>query len=129
MPRLARKSSVILALALALAVIGCGGMQVSTVLSRIGDGPSIAANELTFDRSEIVVPADRAFGLLFDNQESVPHNVAVYVDESAGQALFVGEIFSGPGSRLYELPAFPAGSYFFRSDIHPEMKGTLVAKP
>jgi plastocyanin len=114
---------------LAVAVGGCGGTQVSTVLSTIGSGPVIAANELTFDRSQLDVPAGEAFDLQLINNESAPHNVAIYADGSAAQPLFVGEIFGGPAARVYEVPALAAGTWFFRCDVHPDMKGSVVAAP
>lgn len=89
----------------------------------------IAADQIAFDQAELTVPAGRPFSLVFDNREPVPHNVAIYTDASAGQSLFVGEIFAGPGERTYAVPALAAGSYFYRCDVHPvQMTGTLVAQ-
>jgi plastocyanin len=115
--------------ALALAAAGCGGTTVSTQLGTVSGGFEISAANLAFDRSELVVPADVAVGLVFENRESAPHNIAIYADDSAGQALFVGGVFGGPGSRLYRLPALAAGTYFFRCDVHQDMTGSLVATP
>jgi len=115
--------------ALALAVVGCGGSQVHAQVGTITSGPSITALNQAFDRSELVVTAGQATGVLFDNRDSVPHNIAIYAEAGEGQPLFQGEIFGGPASREYELPAFPAGTYLFRCDVHQDMKGTLVAKP
>jgi plastocyanin len=112
----------------ALAVAACGGTQVSTIIETVG-GTSITALNLAFDQEELAVPAGAAVSLRFENQDSAPHNVAIYTDESAGQAIFVGEIFSGPGSRTYQLPAIAPGTYFFRCDVHPDMRGKLVATP
>ncbi len=94
-----------------------------------GDVVRIAAKNIAFDQAELTVPAGRPFSLVFDNQETVPHNVAIYADASAGQSLFVGEIFNGPGERTYAVPALQAGTYFLRCDVHPtRMTGTLVAR-
>ena len=41
--------------------------------------------------------------------------------------LFRGEIFSS-GSKVYDVPALEAGTYFFRCDVHPDMTGTITAK-
>ena len=115
--------------ALTLLLAGCVGTQVSTQIGTVTGGPSITAQNLAFDRTELDLTAGQATSLLFDNLDSAPHNVAIYAADGAGQALFVGEVFSGPGQRLYELPSIPAGTYFFRCDIHDNMRGTLVAKP
>lgn len=90
-------------------------------------GPAVIARDLKFDRTELEVPAGRPFTLVFDNQEGPPHNVAIYSDESASQKLFVGEVFSGPAVKSYTVPALPAGTWFFRCDVHPEMRGSVVA--
>ena len=115
--------------AAALFLAACGGTQMSTIIETVGDGPQISAKDIVFDRTELEVPANEAIGLRFQNFDGAPHNVAIYVDESASQPIFVGEIFGGPGSRVYQLPAIPAGTYAFRCDVHPEMHGTFVATP
>jgi plastocyanin len=90
-------------------------------------GAVITAQALKFDRTQLDVPAGRPFQLLFENRESAPHNVRIY-DEGVDQPLFNGETFSGSGSRLYEVPALPAGTHRFRCDVHPEMAGTVTAR-
>jgi plastocyanin len=89
-------------------------------------GAVITANGNAFDRAQLAVPAGRPFQLLFENREIAPHNVRIY-DEVVDQPLFVGEIFGGPGSRTYEVPAIPAGRHRFRCDVHPDMSGTVTA--
>lgn len=89
---------------------------------------SVAALNIEFLETELHVPADDPFELAFANEDpGVPHNVAVYADESASESLFVGEIFNGVSTMVYEIPAIPAGSYFFRCDVHPQMTGTMIA--
>jgi plastocyanin len=89
---------------------------------------TVTAKDLKFGQTEITVPADEAFDLVLDNQESAPHNVAIYTDESASTKISVGEIFSGPAQKTQSVPAMAAGTYFFRCDVHPDMKGTVVAE-
>lgn len=94
-----------------------------------GTSISIAAVNIKFDQAELRAPADTPFMIVFDNQEPVPHNVAIYSDSSGGNKLFVGEIFPGPGTRSYAVPALPAGTYFFRCDVHPTaMTGTFISQ-
>jgi plastocyanin len=89
-------------------------------------GAVITAQGIAFDRQQLEVPAGRPFQLLFENREGAPHNVTIY--DEAGPPLFVGEIFGGPGSRTYDVPAIPAGAHRFRCDVHPEMTGTVTAR-
>jgi plastocyanin len=116
--------------AVALVAAACGtsnaGQPAAPAASIDPSAPAITAKDIKFVQSEVQVPAGKPFKLTFDNQESAPHNVAIYTDASAGQALFQGEIFSG-ATRVYQVPALAAGSYFFRCDVHPDMTGTIVA--
>ena len=89
-------------------------------------GAVITAQGIAFDRQQLEVPAGRPFQLLFENREGAPHNVTIYGE--AGPPLFVGEIFGGPGSRTYDVPAIPTGAYRFRCDVHPDMTGTVTAR-
>lgn len=89
-------------------------------------GAVITAQNVAFDRNQLAVPAGRAFPLVFENRESALHNVTIH-DEVGSPPVFVGDVFSGPGSRTYEVPAIPAGTYRFRCDVHPQMSGTVVA--
>ena len=91
------------------------------------DAVVVVAKDLRFTTPEVTAPAGRPFQITFENQESAPHNVAIYADASAAQNLYRGEIFS-TGTRVYDVPALAAGSYFFRCDVHPDMQGTIVAK-
>jgi plastocyanin len=89
-------------------------------------GAVITAQNTTFDRAQLVVPAGRPFQLLFENREGAPHNVTIY-DDGGAPPLFVGETFGGPGSRTYEVPSIAAGTHRFRCDVHPQMTGTVTA--
>ena len=90
---------------------------------------SISAVNLAFDTERLIAPTGRRFTMLFDNQESAPHNVSIYSDPSARDALFRGEVITGPRSITYRVGALDAGSYFFRCDVHPvQMTGTLIAE-
>jgi plastocyanin len=109
-------------LAACSASAGAGGPPPSAP----SGGVVITAQGNAFDRGQLAVPAGRPFQLLFENREGAPHNVRIY-DENVDQPLFVGEIFGGPGSRTYDVPAIPAGTHRFRCDVHPDMAGTVTA--
>lgn len=72
--------------------------------------------------------AGSPFKVVFNNMDSgVPHNFSIYTDETATQALFTGDLVTGPDTTTYAVGALDAGTYFFRCDVHPTtMTGTFV---
>jgi plastocyanin len=90
-------------------------------------GVTVVAQNLAFDASEIDLPADAPSTITFDNQDAgVQHNIAIYNDSSLAEALFTGEIVTGPASADYQVPALTAGEYYFHCDVHPNMNGSVV---
>jgi plastocyanin len=85
----------------------------------------IAADNLQFDLAEFQLPPATEVNVEFRNEETAPHNVAIYTDESAAQPIFVGDVVVGPISITYAFTSPGPGSYFFRCDIHPNMRGTV----
>ena len=84
----------------------------------------IKANDLAFDVDSFEAPADEAFCIEFENQESLQHNVAIY---DGDEALFTGEFLREPGTITYNVPALPAGEYSFICDAHPiDMVGDVT---
>ncbi len=87
---------------------------------------AIAASNLQFDTDCLAAPAGEAFTIEFDNQEAVPHNVAIYQAEG-GAAFFQGEIITGPDTITYQPdPIDEEGNLYFQCDVHPTMNGTFV---
>jgi len=93
----------------------------------VADGPTIVARDMKFQTASVEVKAGTNVTVHFDNQDSAPHNVAIYTDSSAAQKISVGEIVSS-GTKDQVVPALAAGTYFFRCDVHTNMTGTIVAK-
>lgn len=93
-----------------------------------GDELRVRADALAFDRHCLAAPPGRPLRIVFDNAEAVPHNVAIYRDESATKALFSGDIVTGPKTVTYKVGPLPVGTYFYRCDLHPipAMSGTFV---
>lgn len=90
---------------------------------------AIAAKNLAFDKQTVEVAAGAPVSIAFRNEDSgVPHNVAVYQTEAAEQAIFKGEIFNGVKTKTYTFDPPPPGTYFFRCDVHPSMKGQVVVR-
>ena len=130
MSRLVRHAaSVALALVVIAAVAACSSGASSPTgpaLSAGPDSPRIVAKDIKFTTPNVTVPADEAFALVFENQEAVPHNVAI--QGSTGQQIMMGEVFTGPGERVYQVPSLAAGTYKFVCSVHPDMVGELTAQ-
>lgn len=85
----------------------------------------IAAQDISFDKSELDFPASTKVKLLFENLDDVPHNVAIYRSEG-GEEIFKGEILNTAGEAEYEFETPTAGTYYFQCDVHPDqMNGTV----
>jgi plastocyanin len=89
---------------------------------------NLTARNIAFDATTITVPRGAAVTINFDNQDSVPHNFALYTDASASQSIYKGEVISGPRQIVYTFAApDQSGTYFFRCDVHPaQMTGSFV---
>jgi cytochrome c oxidase subunit 2 len=94
-----------------------------------GEGPTlpIAAQNVAFDTNALTAPANTPFKIAFDNKDAgVPHNVAIHQGSPTGAEVFKGEIFPGPATKTYDVPALPAGTYGFVCSVHANMTGTLT---
>ncbi|MCH7718753.1 MAG: c-type cytochrome [Chloroflexi bacterium] len=94
---------------------------------------TIVAENIAFDTDTITVQADGAVIVRMDNQDdAVPHNFAVYTDDTASEQLTptsIGEICTGvcENSVQFELPG--PGTYYFRCDVHPTtMVGEFIVE-
>jgi len=90
-------------------------------------GPTIVAKDMAFSPSMVEIAANKNVTIHFDNQDSAPHNVAIYKDSTASEKVSVGEVISASKADQV-VPALAAGTYFFRCDVHTNMTGTIVVK-
>jgi plastocyanin len=92
-----------------------------------GAAVTVTAQNIAFDTDTIELPADTASTITFDNQDSgVPHNIAIYADDTLSETLFQGELITGPDTIDYAIDPLEAGEYYFQCDVHPDMNGTVV---
>lgn len=99
----------------------------SAACSPNGTQLSISAFDGKFDKKCLAAPANQPFTIDFKNLDrGIPHNVAIYQDQSAQKMFFKGDLVDGPGEANYSVPALPAGQWFFRCDPHPDMNGTFI---
>jgi plastocyanin len=93
-------------------------------------GVTVVASGLAFDTSELALSAGTESTVTFDNEDAgTPHNIAIYTDDSATEALFTGDLVTGVASIDYAVPALEEGDYYFRCDVHPDMNGAVVVGP
>lgn len=91
-----------------------------------GGGLTVSARNLAFDTEVIELPADTPATLTFDNADpGQQHNISIYPGPDLGEPLFEGELIAAPDTIEYPIPPQPAGEYYFRCDIHPDMNGTV----
>ncbi|MDD3111692.1 MAG: plastocyanin/azurin family copper-binding protein [Methanofollis liminatans] len=93
------------------------------------DAVEITAENFAFDRQEIAVPAGSTVVIRFENRDAgIGHNVAVYETDAAENAIFRGDIITGPAETVYTFTAPDApGTYVFLCDPHPvQMRGAFV---
>jgi len=90
--------------------------------------PKISAQNIAFDTRTLIVPANRDFDLVFDNNDAgVPHNVQIDSSPARETTLFDGEVVDGIVSITYHVPALAPGEYYFLCKIHPNMNGVVEA--
>ena len=102
-----------------------GGSAGLTVKAPVG------AATAGFDPTTLSTAAGAAFTLTFDNKDNTaPHNLVLFNPDGStvtvqGDTAF----FSGPGQRVYQVPALTAGDYKYQCQVHPTtMIGTLTVK-
>jgi plastocyanin len=89
----------------------------------------ITASSVKFEQAAVTAPAGKPFQIQFENKDAgTAHNVAIHQGDANGKELFKGEVFTGPATKTYEVPALPAGAYAFACTVHPTMTGTLTAQ-
>jgi plastocyanin len=91
----------------------------------------IGAATAGFQPTTLQASANKPFTLTFDNQDNqAPHNLILKSpDGSNVQVTGDTAFFTGPGQRIYQVPALPAGAYPFMCQVHPTtMKGTLTVQ-
>lgn len=89
----------------------------------------VVARDISFDVKTIALKAGAPSRIEFENaDDQVPHNVALYETDAAaaGEKIFTGKIITGPAKATYDFKAPPAGTYYFRCDVHPNMSGQVT---
>jgi plastocyanin len=113
-------------LTLVLAACSGGGTAASASAPPEAD-LTVSAENNEFDSPTITLTTGETTTVFFRNLDAMPHNIAIYTDDSASESLFAGETITDDAV-TYEVPALEPGEYFFRCDLHPDMVGTVVVE-
>jgi plastocyanin len=88
---------------------------------------ALSAKNIKFSALCIEAAAGTPIIIKFTNEESVPHNVTVYTDNSKQSVIVQGDTITGPGkTTTITVPAQQPGQLYFACTIHPQMNGALV---
>jgi plastocyanin len=87
----------------------------------------LSAANIAFSTDELTGPAGE-ITIEFSNNDSVPHNVAIYADEAYEEIVFEPDgTVDGGGSTTYEVGELEPAEYYFRCEVHPtNMEGVLI---
>jgi plastocyanin len=94
-----------------------------------GEAPTVVAQDLAFQPTELTVAGGGQITIHFDNQDAGQlHNIQVFDGSDAtAPSLFDGEVITGPATTDYSFEAPPPETYFFHCKIHPtQMTGSLT---
>ncbi len=90
-----------------------------------GAAVTVTAQNIAFDTDTIELPADTESTITLVNEDTEPHNIAIYTDDTVAENLFRGDTVTG--DRIdYTVPPLDAGEYYFQCDVHPTMNGSVV---
>jgi plastocyanin len=85
----------------------------------------IEAKNVAFVEETFTAPAAKPFTIAFANEDpGTPHNVEL--KDASGAVAFKGAVFNGVDTKIYDVPALPAGTYTYLCIVHPTMTGTAT---
>ncbi len=127
-PSIVRMLVSLLVLAQGLALAACGGGATTAPASYPPGAIVVTADARKFDTSQLLVPADTRFTLVFVNREADQHNIAIRTKSGFdGDLLFRFDPISVQ-TVVLEAGPIAAGTWFFLCEVHPTMTGTVLAQ-
>ena len=120
----------------AICLVACSGSAGSTkppagacVSTDASNSVTLTANNLQFSTTCIQAVVGKNIVIHFTNEEAVPHDVAVYKDNTKKELLGKSDIVTGPnGSTTLTIPVQLPGQLYFECTIHTSMNGSLVVR-
>ena len=120
----------------AICLVACSGSAGSTkppagacVSTDASNSVTLTANNLQFSTACIQAVVGKDIVIHFTNGEAVPHDVAVFKDNTKKELLGKSDIVTGPnGSTTLTIPVQLPGQLYFECTIHTSMNGSLVVR-
>ena len=86
---------------------------------------TVHAQGIAYVDTTFTAPAGKPFTLAFVNEDQgTPHNIEL--KDASGAVAYKGDIFNGVETRVYQVPALPAGTYPYVCSVHSNMTGTAT---
>lgn len=117
-----------------MAGMGAGGEHsehggTTGTCSPVGTTVSVIASGTKFNTECLAAAANQPFTVSYDNRDNIAHNIVILESHTATEVLFRAEIFPGPKTSTFNVPALKAGTFAFHCEVHPsQMRGTFVVK-
>jgi len=116
-------------LIVAVTAAACGSAEGAAPASQGPVDPNavkVIASGQQFTTKDVTAPAGAGFQLVFDSRTGDPHDIVIAKDGS--DPVLTSDVFSGPATKTFQVPALAAGTYTFRCEVHPGMTGTLTVR-
>lgn len=86
----------------------------------------LEARDRQFSTATIEGVAGTPTIVYFTNSDELNHGLVIFRNASQDLELFHGDVFSGPNTIIYEIPAMAAGEYYFADAVYPSMHGQFI---
>jgi plastocyanin len=103
------------------AATGCSGAATTSL--------KIVASNTKFDTDCLVATANQQLTLSYENKDQTNHGLVFLESHQSAEPFFRVDVFSGPKTQTFTIPAQKPGTYAFHCQVHPSlMSGTFVVK-
>jgi plastocyanin len=89
------------------------------------DRVGLTAQNIEYKPTTFTFKANSGVSILFDNKDSVPHNIDITTDPGGNDTFYKQDPVSGPTQQEYTFKTPGPGKLYFHCDVHPNMKGTI----
>lgn len=130
---MSRSIGLLLVAALSLSLVACSSEASPTgsvICVAPGNGVlTLTAASTAFNAACLALPAGETTTVELVNNDSEPHDLAMYTDSSRSTQLWAADEIADAGETVeYDLPALDPGTYYFLCTIHPGMNGSVVVE-